>query len=378
MSSSPLQLVRGDLRGFAGYSSARTESPGAAGGGTPGQPSIWLNANESAWDSPADQAGSVRRYPDPQPQRLRTALAELYGCRPEQLLAGRGSDEAIDLLVRAVCRPGGDAVVVTPPTFGMYAVSARLHGTHVLEVPLRDAAGGLDTDVEAVGTAAQAGGARIVFLCSPGNPSGTLVPLDEVRALARRLDGQSLVVVDEAYLEFAGTPSASTLTEELSNVLVLRTLSKAHALAGVRVGAVIGDPDLIAVLQRCQAPYPLPAPSVELALAALGEEALTVTAEQIAAAVQARRRLTTILQQSPAVTRVYPSAANFVLARFTDPQHLLTGLIEAGIVVRDMRDKPGLGDALRITVGTPDQLDAVRAVLHPTSSRAAPSMEATS
>ncbi len=125
----PVALVREDLRDFAGYRSARSESV---------QGSIWLNANESPWPNAGDADGALRRYPDPQPQRLRAALASLYGCAPAQLLAGRGSDECIDLLVRAVCRPGGDAIVVTSPTFGMYAVSARLHGTRVIDVPLRE------------------------------------------------------------------------------------------------------------------------------------------------------------------------------------------------------------------------------------------------
>src|SRR5688572_15018324 len=179
-------LVREDLRSFAGYRSARSESLDGR---------IWLNANESPWSSDADAAGNVRRYPDPQPQALRRMLASLYGCAPEQLLAGRGSDEAIDLLVRAFCRPGGDAIVITPPTFGMYAVNARLHGTRTVEVALRDTPAGFVCDFAAVAQAAESEGAKLVFLCSPGNPSGTLLPLAEIDALAERLRGRALVVV---------------------------------------------------------------------------------------------------------------------------------------------------------------------------------------
>lgn len=361
-SDSPLWLVRPELRSYAGYSSARIES--ACDEPQPGQ--VWLNANESAWENPADPGGHVRRYPDPQPARLRTALAELYGCEPAQLLACRGSDEAIDLLVRALCRPGGDAITITPPTFGMYAVSAHLNATRVIEVPQRessDRGNFLTADLTAVGDATLAGGARVVFVASPGNPSGALLPLDDIRELAQRLSGQALLVVDEAYLEFADASSAATLVRDIPNIAVLRTLSKAHALAGARIGAVIARSDLIAVLQRCQAPYPLPGPSVDLACAALETDSLARTEGQVAQAVAGRERLTGLLQACAGVTCVYSSSANFVLARFFEPQEALSRLLTAGIVVRDMRDKPFLGDALRISVGSPADLDRVERVL---------------
>ena len=164
-----MALVRPDLRAFAGYRSARSESL---------RGDVWLNANESPWANPADlpsaTAGGVRRYPDPQPAALRQALAKLYDVAPGQLLAGRGSDEAIDLLVRALCPPGGGAIVITTPTFGMYAVSARLHGVRVVDVPLQETGsdGAYECDFDAVAREAEATGARLVFLCSPGNPTG--------------------------------------------------------------------------------------------------------------------------------------------------------------------------------------------------------------
>ena len=347
-------LVREDLRSFAGYRSARSESLDGR---------IWLNANESAWSSDADAAGIARRYPDPQPQPLRRMLANLYGCNPEQLLAGRGSDEAIDLLVRALCRPGQDAVVLTPPTFGMYAVCARLHGTRIVEVPLIDRADGFACDSHPVPDAALAAPAKLVFLCSPGNPSGTSLPLDAVAALASRLQGRALVVVDEAYAEYAGAASATTLIESNPNIAVLRTLSKAHALAAARIGSVIADAALVSVLQRCQAPYPLPAPSVALALAALAPDALISTRQRIATTCGERDRLYRQLTVSPGVRQVYPSQANFLLVRFDDAQRALESLLAAGIVVRDMRAAVGLGDALRISLGTPEQnAEVVRAL----------------
>ncbi|MHB8912868.1 MAG: histidinol-phosphate transaminase [Lysobacter sp.] len=346
----PLDLVRDDLRDFTGYRSARSEQL---------EGRIWLNANESPWPNAADDGAALRRYPEPQPAALRAALADLYGCQPQQLLAGRGSDEAIDLLVRAVCRPGADAVLVTPPTFGMYAVSARLHGTRVVEVPLLDAPDGWHVDFAAVAAAAEAQPVKLVFLCSPGNPSGTLLPLVDIATLAQGLQGRALVVVDEAYIEYAGAASAVSLLATLRNVVVLRTLSKAHALAAARIGAVIADAGLIAVLQRCQAPYPLPAPCVDLACRALDVAARAVTESRVATVVEARALLLRSLQSAAGVQCVYPSRGNFVLARFDDAQAAFDRLIAAGVVVRDLRQAPGLGDALRITVGTAEQNAAV-------------------
>lgn len=350
----PLALLREDLRDFAGYRSARSERL---------QGRIWLNANESAWANPADADGALRRYPDPQPQRLREALANLYGCVPEQLLAGRGSDEGIDLLVRAVCRPGGDAIVVTTPTFGMYAVSARLHGTRVVDVPLREERGEWQCDLAAVGDAVLAQGARIAFLCSPGNPTGALLPLDGIAALASRLAGRALVVVDEAYLEYADAPSAIELIGAQRNVVVLRTLSKAHALAAARIGSVIADAELIEALRRCQAPYPLPSACVDEALRALEAQSVATTRSHVAIVKQEREALARKLEVVPGVRRVYASRANFLLVRFDDAQTAFERLLAAGVVVRDMRAAPGLSDALRISLGTPEQNAAVLAAL---------------
>jgi histidinol-phosphate aminotransferase len=344
--SDVLDLVRADLRDFGGYSSARSAKL---------EGEVWLNANESAWANPADAATSCRRYPDPQPHALRARLADLYGCQPAQLLIGRGSDEAIDLLVRALCEPGRDAVLFTPPVFGMYAVSARLQNAPTLEVPLRDTADGLVPDIAAIIAAAKQGNAKLVFLCSPSNPGGRSIALAQVEEVASALRGQALVVVDEAYVEFASEPSATTLMERYDNLAVLRTLSKAHALAAARIGCVIADAELIAVLRRCQAPYPIPTPCSQLALDGLNEAALAQTRARIATVITERERLRAALLALPAVRQVYPSDANFLLVRFADAQAAFQALLAAGVVVRDQRAAPQLHDALRITLGTPDQ-----------------------
>ncbi|MEC4340812.1 histidinol-phosphate transaminase [Stenotrophomonas pavanii] len=349
-----LALVRPDLQAFAGYSSARSAAV---------QGEVWLNANESAWANPADAAGSSRRYPEPQPMALREGLAKLYGVQAQQLLIGRGSDEAIDLLVRALCVPGRDGVLVTPPVFGMYVVCARLQGAALIEVQLVDSEDGLRTDLDAVIDAAKARNATLVFLCAPSNPAGSDIALDDVERVAVALRGQALVVVDEAYVEYAQRPSATTLLAAHANLAVLRTLSKAHALAAARIGTLIAAPELIAVLRRCQAPYPVPTPCAELAVQALQPDALARTAERVATVIAERERLRAALAGLPGVRRVYASAGNYLLARFADAQAAFDTLLGAGVVVRDQRAAPQLGDALRISIGSPEENDRVLAAL---------------
>ncbi|WOB49180.1 histidinol-phosphate transaminase [Xanthomonas hydrangeae] len=344
--SSILDLVREDLRAFAGYSSARTSAL---------QGDVWLNANESAWGNPADPGASTRRYPDPQPKGLRSALAALYGCAPEQLLIGRGSDEAIDLLVRGLCVPERDAVVVTPPVFGMYAVCARLQNAPLVEVPLVDGPQGFHADIPAIVEAALSSQAKLVFLCSPSNPAGSAIPLDDIETALQALQGKALVVVDEAYGEFSDVPSAVGLLARYANLAVLRTLSKAHALAAARIGSLIADAELIALLRRCQAPYPVPTPCAAMAEQALSAPALEVTRRRIAEVRNERTRVHTALEQLAGVRQVYPSQGNFLLVRFDDAEAAFQALLEAGVVVRDQRAVAQLSDALRITLGTPEQ-----------------------
>jgi len=347
-------LLREDLRDFSGYASARRS---AATG------SIWLNANESAESNVADPRGSVRRYPEPQPAALRTALASLYEVAPDSVLLSRGSDEAIDLLVRAFCRPQQDAVVIAPPVFGMYAVSARLQGARLIEVPLLDESSGFRPDLGAVARAALEGRAKLVFLCSPANPTGEALTIDEIKSLLRALNGQVLLVLDEAYGEYCDEPSATHLLHDHPNLVVLKTLSKAHALAAARVGCLIATPELVSVLRNCQAPYPLPTPSVELALAALAPDSLATTRQRVAQCRSERGRLHQALLRSEHLTRVYASQGNYLLVRCRDADDALARLQAQGVVVRDMRAMPQLQDAIRISVGSPDENDAVMLAL---------------
>ncbi|WP_426664175.1 histidinol-phosphate transaminase [Rhodanobacter aciditrophus] len=349
---SVLDLARAEIRTLQPYSSARMEASG-------GQ--LLLNANESPWEPTGDGGMGCNRYPEPQPAALVDALTRLYGVRREQLLVGRGSDEAIDLLVRAFCRAGRDAILVQPPTFGMYAVCARIQDAGVIEVPLRR---DFTLDVDAT-LAALTSAVKLVFVCTPNNPAGSVVPRADIERLAQALAGRALLVVDEAYVEFADEGSVAGLLDRYDNLAVLRTLSKAWALAGARVGCLLAHPDVVALLRRIMPPYPLPLPSVNAALLALSGWGQANARARVGIVRAERARLRAALARLPGVRDVLPSQANFLTARFDDAGAAYRRLFDAGIVVRDVRRYPGLGDALRITVGTPMENERVLAALAP-------------
>ena len=345
-----LERARPEILALQPYSSARMEAGAAA---------IMLNANESPWP-PVGAASALNRYPDPQPATLRAALARLYSVAPDNVLVGRGSDEAIDLLVRAFCREGHDAVVTVPPTFGMYAVAARIQGAAVIEAPRGD---GFVLDVQAI-LAAVTEATKLVFVCTPNNPTGGIVPLAVLSQLAGELRDRALLVVDEAYIEFGDdAQSAISLFSRHDNIAVLRTLSKAHALAAARVGALIAAAPVVALLRRIQAPYPLPAPSIAAALAALEPMALAETDARIARIRGERERLARELLALPGVIAVFASAANFLCVRFADAPDRYHALAMSGIVVRDVGGYPGLSGCLRITVGAAQENAALLGAL---------------
>lgn len=337
-----LSLVRPDLRQFTGYLSARKQNSGGA---------VWLNANESA-TAQAFDLQELHRYPEPQPKALQSALCGFYDVEPEQLLITRGSDEAIDLLVRALCTPGKDSIAIQSPTFGMYAVCAQLHACAVIDSPLQERSGRFDWNTEAMIDAVRGNGSKLLFLCSPANPTGQSLSPEKLQALLNALAEHCLVVIDEAYGEYSRNLSALALLKRFNNLAVLKTLSKAHALAGARIGSVIAAPELIAVLKACQAPYPISKPSSELAVQAFAPGHLTSSHANIRACLGERKRLQEALQQLPAVCTVFESDANFLLVRFTDADAVAGYLLDRGIIVRAMRQHAAIADCLRISIGT--------------------------
>lgn len=344
-----LELARPDIRTLTPYAHAAWE------------PSlVRLHANENPWPDESD-AGTPRlnRYPEPQPKALIARLSEHYGVGPGQLLAGRGSDEGIDLLVRAFCRAGQDRVMICPPTFGMYRVAAAIQGAGVVEAPL-DTDFGLDADAV---LAAWRPGVKIVFLCSPNNPTGNRLGQDAIERVLAKLGVAALVVLDEAYVEFAGDASLVSLLRRYSQLVILRTLSKAHGLAGARCGAVLASPPVIGLLARLIPPYALPAPTIAAALAALEPARLRRAQERVGRLVAERERLRAALTRLPVVATVWPSAANFLLVGFHDAERAHAAARQGGLLLRDLSRQPRLAGCLRITVGSPQENDRLIASL---------------
>jgi histidinol-phosphate aminotransferase len=334
----------------------------------PYQPARWdpalvrLHANENPWRRAADTTrAGLNRYPEPQSSLLAERLADLYGVAEDQVLVGRGSDEGIDLLVRAFCRAGRDRILICPPTFGMYRFAADLQGAGVVRVPLRDDEGfALDPDGV---LAACDETVKLVFLCSPNNPTGNLMQADAIQRMLAGLMGRALVVVDEAYVEFASSPSLVPWLARYPNLAILRTLSKAHALAGARCGAVLASPEIIGLLRRMIPPYALTSASIEAVLDALTPEALASTAGQLEALRRERDRVAARLERSPGIRQVWPSEGNFLMVRCEDAARMLAAGIAGGLLERNLDSYPELAGCLRMTVGTPQENDRLLAAL---------------
>ena len=346
---SVLALVRPDILALTPYSSARKESSGGR---------VWLDANENP-NTPSADSPLLNRYPEPQPAALVTQLAALYSVAPSSVLITRGSDEGIDLLLRAFCRAERDSILITPPTYGMYAVAAAIQGARVATVPLlREKNFALDP---AAILAAFTPAVKLVFLCSPNNPTGQLLDRDATLSIVRALAGRAVVVVDEAYIEFADARSVASELAANPNLVVLRTLSKAYGLAGARVGATLAVPELIGVLQKIIAPYPVPTPVAQAALAALTPAGLAAARDSIDGLVSEHRRLAAALPSLPCIRRVWPGDANFLLVEVSDVARVMSAARAVGVILRDRsKDVP---NAIRITVGTPAENYLVLTVL---------------
>lgn len=344
-----LALARADIRALKAYEHAQW------------RPELQrLHANESPWPPLSCADGAPRHhYPEPQPAELVAAMAAYYGIAMDQLLVGRGSDEGIDLLTRAFCRAEHDAVLVCPPTFGMYSVAATIQGAKVVSIPLL---ANFQLDLPSILSAlnsASAAPIKLVWLCSPNNPTGNALSRADIDAVIEAARGRAVVIVDEAYAEFSDEPSWISSLPVNPHLVILRTLSKAHGLAGLRLGAVLAHAAIIQLLRKIIPPYALPTDSARLATIAMETAALAVTRERIMLLNSERERLRSALSKSPWLSRIWPSSANFLLVEARDGQAVLDRLAGVGLIVRDFRGKSGLGEAIRITVGTPDQNDRI-------------------
>lgn len=341
------RLVRPDLADLPPVDLAGAPVPGT----------IRLDANENPFEPLAGKgAPGVNRYPEPQPAALRSRMADLYGVDSANLWVTRGSDDAIDLLCRAFLRPGVDRILIVEPTFSAYAQFARIQGAHVSSVRMGD---DFAFDVEAVLAAAKDGLApKLLFVCTPNNPTASPVDPDDVRRLAAALP-DTLVIADEAYGEFTETPSLAGDAGAIPNLVVLRTLSKAYGLAGARIGCAIAGPDVIGWLARVSPPYPLPGPSIAAALAALSPERMPVHAARVARLIDDRDALAERLRALAEVEALY-AGGNFLFLVVADPADLARRLAAAGVRVR-FRPKAAPG-GVRISIGTEAENRAVLSV----------------
>jgi histidinol-phosphate aminotransferase len=327
---------------------------------------IRLNANEAPWTSPDDPfRRPLNRYPEIRPASLQSALAARFGAAPEQLLVTRGSSEAIDLLIRAFCRAGVDNIVTTTPTFSMYRHYAEIQGAAVRAVsthPDRN----FELDVEAL-LAACDDESRLIFLCSPNNPTGTTLPAASLARILEARGERSVVVVDEAYIEFSAATSMVETLDDWPNLVVLRTLSKALACAGARCGAVLGPREVIDMLNAIQAPYALSTPVVESVEDALSDRWLGETARKVTEIVAERERVRRALEAHALVARVWPSDANFLLVEMRDVTRVIEASRRAGVLLRYFGGD--LERCIRISIGSSEENDALLAIFGELGSR---------
>lgn len=336
-------LVRPEIRAMRAYDAAEQVDD-----------TIRLNANESPRRSTiGNYRRPLNRYPEVRPQKLQRALAERFGCKVDELLVTRGSSEAIDLVIRTFCRAGKDSVLVTSPSFSMYRHYAEVQGAKLIEVrtlPENDFA----IDVDAM-LAACDDSTRLIFVCSPNNPTGTSLPVAELERLLRERGDASAVIVDEAYIEFGDKPSATGLLQRYGNLLVLRTLSKALGFAGARCGAVAGPVEVVGLLSAVQAPYALATPVVECVEDALTDDQLELAEEAVRETVRERERLGAALANYDFISKVWPSDANFLLIRATDAARVMRYCEEQNVLLRHFGGD--LDDCIRISIGSRDEND---------------------
>jgi histidinol-phosphate aminotransferase len=322
---------------------------------------IRLNANESpAISAIGDFRRPLNRYPEVRPQRLQMLLAARFECSAKQLLATRGSSEAIDLLIRSFCKAGEDTILTPSPSFSMYRHYAEVQGAGVIEVPTQ-AERDYEIDVDAL-LAACDKQTKLIFICSPNNPTGTPLPREDLLRLLQQRREKSAVVVDEAYIEFGGQSSAVDLLGEYPNLLILRTLSKALGFAGARCGAVLGSEDVIALLNAVQAPYALATPVVECVEDALDTKQLALADAAVELVVVERLRLMAAIESFDFVLRVWPSEANFFLVRANDALAVVQHCQRHNVLLRHFGGD--LSDCIRITVGSKSDNDALLCALN--------------
>jgi len=330
-------ILRDNIKNLVPYSSARDEYQGEA--------SIFLDANENSFGSPLEQ--QFNRYPDPLQYQVKKRLSDIKGVPVRNIFLGNGSDEAIDILFRSFCNPGVDNVILVPPTYGMYQVSANINDVEARKVPLTEE---FQLNLEGIAEAIDMH-TKLIFICSPNNPTGNSIDRADVETLLANFSG--IVVVDEAYINFSRQKTFIQELTEYANLVVLQTLSKAWGLAGLRVGMAFASEEIIEVMNKVKPPYNVNEASQQLALQALAN--IDQVNSWIKETLIQRDRLVLGLKDFDFVVDIYPSDANFILVKTTDPRGIYNFLVQKGIIVRDRSKVELCEGCLRITVGTPDE-----------------------
>ncbi len=350
MSRNIEELARDNVRALTPYQSARRLG---------GNGDVWLNANEFPLPVPFELSQqTLNRYPECQPKIVIERYAAYAGLQPEQVLVSRGADEGIELVMRAFCEPGKDAILFCPPTYGMYSVSAETIGIEYRTVPALE-----NWQLNLPAIAEQLDGVKVVYMCSPNNPTGNLIDPDDIRALLEMTAGKALVVADEAYIEFCPQATLSGWLKDYPHLVILRTLSKAFALAGLRCGFTLANKPVIDLLMKVIAPYPLATPVADVAGQALSDQGIALMQQHVAELNASRAWLLEQLPQLSLVQQVFPSETNYILARFTDSPAVFKSLWEQGIILRDQNKNPGLAGCLRISIGTREECERLIAAL---------------
>ena len=332
------RLVRKNILDLEPYSTARDEYKGELG--------MLLDANENPFDR-----NGLNRYPYRNKRdALVRRLASFKGVKPEEVFLGNGSDESIDLCYRVFCRPGEDNAVIMAPSYGMYSVCADMNGVERRTVMLGQ---DFSLPVEDMLKASDES-SKLMFICSPNNPTGNSFPEEDIRRLLEGFRG--MVVLDEAYVDYSERGSLALLIREYPNLIILQTLSKAYGLAGLRVGMCIADPFVICLFDKVRYPYNVGADTIALASSMLDDSRKEA---EVSLIKSERQRLASSLSGMGCITKVFPSDSNFILIQTPDPKELYSHLLSDGIIVRDRSTTPGCGSALRLTVGTPEENDAV-------------------
>ena len=330
-------IIRQNIKTLKPYSSARDEFQGEA--------SVYLDANENSFGSPLEQ--SYNRYPDPLQFEVKKRLSEIKGVPPKHIFLGNGSDEAIDILFRSFCNPGVDNVILVPPTYGMYEVSANINDIAIKRVPLTE---DFQLNLEGIAEAIDSK-TKLIFICSPNNPTGNSINREDVETVLANFDG--IVVIDEAYINFSRQKTFIQELTEYANLVILQTLSKAWGLAGLRIGMAFASEEIIEVMNKVKPPYNINEASQQLTLKAL--QNIDLINLWIRETLAERDKLVLELKDFDFVLDIYPSDANFILVKTTDPKGIYNYLVSKGIIVRDRSKVELCEGCLRITIGTPEE-----------------------